>query len=168
MATGIARAAAAFYPQNVTVHLSEHVSEYADLLGGGQFSAYKDVQWTGARRYVSRTYRAAFVLECRAVQMAREVWGLTNISVNIPFCQTPAEAAEVLKILREHGVSSAEKMQVYVDCDVPTNLILVEEYSKMFDGLRIGAYAPETQSLAKEINPVVREMINKEGGVACP
>ena len=94
----------------------------------------------GASRYYSDQYRDGFALECRAIKMVREKIGLDNVIVMIPFCRTPEEADRVLAVMAEHGLKQAENgLQVYVMCEIPSNVVLAEEFAERFDGFSIGS-----------------------------
>jgi pyruvate, water dikinase len=144
LAHGIARIAAAWYPKPVIVRTSDFKSnEYANLIGGGQFEPREEnpmLGFRGATRYASEEYRAAFALECRALHRVRDVMGLTNVVVMIPFCRTPAEADRVLDVLAEHGlVRGVNGLQVYVMSELPSNIVLAEAFAARFDGFSIGS-----------------------------
>ena len=144
LAHGIARIAAAWYPRPVIVRTSDFKSnEYANLIGGAQFEPDEEnpmLGFRGATRYASEQYRAAFALECRALQRVRNDIGLTNVVVMIPFCRTPAEADQVLDVLAENGlVRGVHGLQVYVMCEVPSNVTLAEAFASRFDGFSIGS-----------------------------
>ncbi|HEY3061973.1 MAG TPA: phosphoenolpyruvate synthase [Chloroflexota bacterium] len=144
LAHGIAKIAAAYHPKPVIVRTSDFKSnEYANLIGGAQFEPNEEnpmLGFRGATRYASERYRAGFVLECRALQRVRDEIGLTNVVVMIPFCRTPAEADQVLDVLAENGlVRGANGLQVYVMCEVPSNVVLTEAFASRFDGFSIGS-----------------------------
>lgn len=144
LALGIAKLAAVAYPEPVIVRMSDFKSnEYANLLGGQQFEPQEDnpmLGWRGASRYYSEDYRQGFALECRAIRRAREQAGFDNIIIMIPFCRTLAEADRVLKELRNNGLQRGKKgLQVYVMCEVPSNVILAEQFAERFDGFSIGS-----------------------------
>ncbi|MDP8992410.1 MAG: phosphoenolpyruvate synthase [Actinomycetota bacterium] len=144
LARGIARIAAAHHPNPVIVRMSDFkTNEYADLIGGPQFEpreANPMLGWRGASRYYSEDYRDGFALECRAVRRAREEIGLDNAMVMIPFCRTPEEADRVLETMAEEGlVRGAAGLEVFVMCEIPSNVILAEEFAARFDGFSIGS-----------------------------
>ena len=141
---GLAQIAATRYPDPVVVRLSDFKSnEYADLVGGRQFEPVEEnpmLGWRGAARYSSPEYEAAFALECHAVARARGVLGLDNIVVMVPFCRTPEEADVVLGLLARNGLErGVDGLQVYVMCEIPSNVILAEEFVSRFDGMSIGS-----------------------------
>ena len=144
LALGVARIAAAAHPNPVIVRLSDFkTNEYADLIGGGAFEpqeANPMLGWRGASRYYSDAYRPGFDLECRAIRRAREHIGLDNIRIMIPFCRTLVEADRVLEALAENGLKRGDRgLQVYVMCEVPSNVILAGQFAERFDGFSIGS-----------------------------
>ncbi|BAW95491.1 phosphoenolpyruvate synthase [[Synechococcus] sp. NIES-970] len=144
LASGIAMIAAAFYPNPVVVRMSDFKSnEYANLLGGRQFEPTEEnpmIGWRGASRYYDPNYSDAFGLECKAFKIARNDMGLTNIIPMVPFCRTPEEGRRVLAEMAKHDLRRGENgLQVYVMCELPSNVILVDEYSEVFDGFSIGS-----------------------------
>lgn len=144
LARGIARLAALQYPRPVIVRLSDFkTNEYAALLGGSQFEPKEEnpmIGWRGASRYYSPDYRDGFALECQGIRRAREVLGFTNIVVMIPFCRTPEEADKVLDVMASNGLKRGQRgLQVYVMCEIPSNVILAEDFAKRFDGFSIGS-----------------------------
>jgi pyruvate,water dikinase len=143
LSEGIGTIAAAFYPKDVIVRLSDFKSnEYANLIGGKEFEPEEDnpmIGWRGASRYYSEKYKPAFELECQALKKARDDMGLTNIKIMIPFCRTVDEGKKVLKIMEKNGLKRGKNnLQVYVMCEIPSNVILAEEFCKVFDGFSIG------------------------------
>lgn len=144
LAQGIAKLAAPFHPKPVILRLSDFKSnEYAHLIGGGEFEPAEEnpmLGLRGASRYTSERYRDGFALECRAIRRVREVIGLRNLIVMVPFCRSPAEADRVLAEMARHGlVRGADGLQVYVMCEIPSNVILAEEFAARFDGFSIGS-----------------------------
>ncbi len=143
LAEGIGRLSAAFYPKPVIVRFSDFKSnEYANLIGGQAYEPTESnpmIGWRGASRYYSPKYKSAFILECRAIKKVREEFGLTNLITMVPFCRTIAEGKKVLKIMKENGLRRGKNgFQVYVMCEVPSNVILAEQFAKIFDGFSIG------------------------------
>ncbi|MBD2681754.1 MULTISPECIES: phosphoenolpyruvate synthase [Nostoc] len=141
---GIGTIAAAFYPKPVIVRLSDFKSnEYANLLGGKQFEPQEEnpmIGWRGASRYYDERYREGFALECRAMKKVREEMGLTNVILMVPFCRTPAEGRRVLAEMAKHGLVRKENgLQVYVMCELPSNVQLAEQFCEVFDGFSIGS-----------------------------
>lgn len=144
LAFGIATIAAAFYPKDVIVRMSDFKSnEYAGLIGGQSFEPQEEnpmLGFRGAARYYSHEYRAAFDLECQALKKVRETIGLTNVKPMIPFCRTPAEGEKVIAIMAENGlVQGKNGLEVYVMCEIPANVILAKEFAQIFDGFSIGS-----------------------------
>ncbi|MEH2160439.1 MAG: phosphoenolpyruvate synthase [Nostoc sp.] len=144
LAQGIGRIAAAFYPKPVIVRMSDFKSnEYANLLGGRQFEPHEEnpmLGWRGAARYYDEGYREAFALECHALKRVREEMGLTNVIPMIPFCRTPDEGRLVLAEMAKNGLKQGvNDLQVYVMCELPSNVILAEEFAEVFDGFSIGS-----------------------------
>lgn len=144
LATNIAKIAASQYPEPVIVRTSDFkTNEYANLIGGQYFEPKEDnpmLGFRGASRYYNDKYREGFSLECKALKHAREVIGMDNIIVMIPFCRTLEEADKVLKVMEENGLKKGENnLQVYVMCEIPSNVILAEEFSDRFDGFSIGS-----------------------------
>jgi pyruvate,water dikinase len=144
LARGIATIAAAFYNKPVIVRMSDFKSnEYANLLGGKQFEPAEEnpmLGWRGASRYYDPLYSEAFALECRAFKRVRNEMGLTNVIPMIPFCRTPDEGRKVIAQMAQHGLVRGENgLQVYVMCELPSNVILADEFAEVFDGFSIGS-----------------------------
>ncbi|HEY9612775.1 phosphoenolpyruvate synthase [Allocoleopsis sp.] len=144
LACGIGMIAAAFYPKPVIVRLSDlKTNEYANLLGGKPFEPKEEnpmLGWRGASRYYDEKYRDAFALECQALKRVRDEMGLTNVIPMIPFCRTPNEGRQVLAEMAKHGLErGVNGLQVYVMCELPSNVILADEFSQIFDGFSIGS-----------------------------
>jgi len=144
LARGIARLAAVAYPNPIIVRTSDFkTNEYAALLGGRQFEPAEDnpmIGWRGASRYYHPDYADGFALECAAIVRAREQFGFSNVVVMIPFCRTPEEADQVLIAMARHGLVRGRKgLKVYVMCEIPSNVILAEEFARRFDGFSIGS-----------------------------
>lgn len=144
LARGTGTIAAAFYPKPVIVRLSDFkTNEYANLLGGKQFEPKEEnpmLGWRGASRYYDPQYREAFALECAAIKRIRDEMGLTNLIPMIPFCRTPDEGRLVLAEMAKHGLERGKNgLEVYVMCELPSNVILADEFSKVFDGFSIGS-----------------------------
>ena len=144
LAHGIGMIAAAFYPNPVIVRMSDFKSnEYANLLGGRQFEPKEEnpmIGWRGASRYYDPNYREAYALECKALKRVRDEMGLTNVIPMIPFCRTPEEGRKVLAEMAKHGLVKGENgLQVYVMCELPSNVIFADEFAQVFDGFSIGS-----------------------------
>lgn len=144
LAHGVARIAASRWPEPVVVRMSDFKSnEYAQLLGGRQFEPDEEnpmIGWRGASRYTSDGYREGFALECRAIQRVRDEIGLTNVVLMVPFCRTPEEADRVLEELAANGlVRGRNGLEIRVMAEIPSNVILAEEFASRFDGFSIGS-----------------------------
>jgi pyruvate, water dikinase len=144
LARGIGMLAASQHPRPVIVRMSDFkTNEYANLLGGKAFEGDEPnpmIGFRGASRYYSDRYREGFALECRAIRMVREEIGLDNVVVMIPFCRTLEEADRVLDVMAENGLRRGERgLQVYVMCEIPSNVILATEFAQRFDGFSIGS-----------------------------
>jgi len=144
LAQGVGKIAAAFHPYPVIVRLSDFkTNEYANLIGGKYFEPEENnpmIGWRGASRYYSEKYRESFRLECLALKKVRDEMKLTNVKVMIPFCRTPEEGEKVINIMKDFGLVQGENgLEVYVMCEIPSNVILADVYSKIFDGFSIGS-----------------------------
>ena len=144
LARGVGTIGAAFYPKPVIVRLSDFkTNEYANLLGGKQFEPQEEnpmLGWRGASRYYDPKYREAFALECAAIKRVRDEMGLTNVIPMIPFCRTPDEGRQVLAEMAKHGLErGVNGLEVYVMCELPSNVILADQFSQVFDGFSIGS-----------------------------
>jgi pyruvate,water dikinase len=144
LAEGIATLAAAFYPKKVIVRMSDFKSnEYANLIGGQAYEPHEEnpmIGFRGAARYVAESFRDCFDLECRAMKKVRDVMGLTNIEVMIPFVRTLEEAAKVVEILAVNGLKRGENgLRLIMMCELPTNAVLAEKFLEHFDGFSIGS-----------------------------
>ncbi|HTZ39283.1 MAG TPA: phosphoenolpyruvate synthase [Syntrophales bacterium] len=144
LAQGIAKIAAAFYPKQSVTRMSDFKSnEYANLIGGKYFEPHEEnpmIGWRGASRYYDDKYRDGFALECRAIKKVRNEMGLTNVVPMIPFCRTVEEGKRVLEVMRTNGLVQGENgLEIYMMVEIPSNVILIEEYGKIFDGFSIGS-----------------------------
>ncbi|MBX3318969.1 MAG: phosphoenolpyruvate synthase [Nitrospira sp.] len=144
LAQGVAMIGAAFYPKDVIVRLSDFKSnEYADLIGGRRYEPQEEnpmLGFRGASRYYDPRYREGFALECRAMKQVRDVMGLMNVKLMVPFCRTVEEGRLVLAEMERHGLKRGEKgLEVYVMCEIPSNVILAKEFADIFDGFSIGS-----------------------------
>lgn len=178
LAQGVGMIAAAFYPKDVIVRLSDFKSnEYANLLGGFLYEPEEHnpmIGWRGASRYYDPKFEPAFALECKALAKVRNEMGLTNVKVMIPFCRTPEEGVKVMSIMEKYGLKRGENgLEVYVMCEIPSNVVLAEEFAKIFDGFSIGSNdltqltlgldrdSELVAHLYDERNPAVKKMIKE-------
>lgn len=144
LAAGVGHIAAAFYPRDVIVRMSDFkTNEYANLLGGAPFEPREEnpmIGFRGASRYYDPRYRDAFALECQAMRKVREVMGLTNVKLMIPFCRTVEEGRKVFEVMEECGLRRGENdLEVYVMCELPSNVWCAAEFAEIFDGFSIGS-----------------------------
>lgn len=144
LAQGIAMIGAAFYPNDVIVRFSDFkTNEYANLIGGKLYEPVESnpmIGWRGASRYYDPKFEPAFALECLAIKKVRDEMGLKNIKVMIPFCRTTEEGKRVIEVMKKYGLKQGENgVEVYVMCEIPSNVILAEEFAKIFDGFSIGS-----------------------------
>ncbi len=144
LAQGIATIAASQYPEPVIVRMSDFkTNEYAQLIGGRQFEFFEEnpmLGFRGASRYYNDRYRAGFALECAAIRRVREHIGMTNVIVMIPFCRSLQEADKVLAVMAENGLARGKNgLEVYVMVEIPSNVILAEQFAERFDGFSIGS-----------------------------
>lgn len=144
LASGISKIAASQYPEPVIVRTSDFkTNEYAGLIGGRQFEPHEEnpmLGWRGASRYYDKNYRKGFELECRALKKVRELIGLDNVIVMIPFCRTLDEAEKVLNVVAGFGLKrGVHGLQIYMMCEIPSNYILAEKFAEWFDGFSIGS-----------------------------
>jgi pyruvate,water dikinase len=144
LAMGVAKIAAGFYPNEVIVRFSDFkTNEYANLIGGYRYEPEESnpmIGWRGASRYYDEKFKPAFGLECEAIKKVRDEMGLTNVKVMVPFCRTPEEGSRVIRAMGEFGLRQGENgLEVYVMCEIPSNVILAEEFANVFDGFSIGS-----------------------------
>ena len=144
LAEGVGTIGASFYPHDVIIRFSDFkTNEYANLIGGKQFEPVEHnpmLGWRGASRYYSEAYRQAFELECRALKKVRDEWGITNIKAMVPFCRDLDEARKVLDIMAGQGLRRGENgFEAYVMIEIPSNVILAEQFAELFDGFSIGS-----------------------------
>lgn len=181
LAQGVGMISAAFYPKDVIVRLSDFkTNEYANLIGGKEYEPTEEnpmIGWRGASRYYSPLFQPAFRLECRAIRKVREEMGLTNLKVMVPFCRTVEEGRKVQAIMAEEGLKRGHNgLQIYVMAEIPANIILADQFCKIFDGFSIGSNDLTQLTLgidrdagnrltvagtANEKNEAVREMIRQ-------
>jgi pyruvate,water dikinase len=144
LAQGVATIAAAFYPNDVIVRMSDFKSnEYANLIGGKQFEPLEEnpmIGFRGASRYYSPLYKDGFALECKAMKRVREEMGFNNVKLMIPFCRTVDEGRQVIDTMREFGLERGKAgLEIYVMVEIPSNVLMAEEFAAIFDGFSIGS-----------------------------
>jgi pyruvate,water dikinase len=144
LAQGVAMIGAAFYPKDVIVRLSDFkTNEYANLLGGKAYEPVEEnpmIGFRGASRYYNPRYQAGFALECQAMKKVRDEMGLTNVKLMIPFCRTIEEGKRVIAEMEKHGLRRGQnQLEVYVMCEIPSNVILADDFADIFDGFSIGS-----------------------------
>jgi pyruvate,water dikinase len=144
LSLAVSQVAAAFYPNDVIVRMSDFkTNEYAALTGGKYFEPEEEnpmLGFRGASRYYNDRYREGFKLECEAMKVVREKMGLTNVKLMIPFCRTLDEGRKVVALMDEFGLKRGDNgLEIYVMCEIPSNVILAEEFAKIFDGFSIGS-----------------------------
>lgn len=176
LAQGAAMIAAAFYPKEVIMRLSDFkTNEYADLVGGSAYEPTEEnpmLGFRGASRYYHPRYRDGFALECRAMKKVRDEFGLTNLKLMVPFCRTVEEAKKVISEMAKHGLErGAGGLEIYVMCEIPSNVILAAEFAEIFDGFSIGSNdltqlilgidrdSEIVAGIFDERNPAVKKMI---------
>lgn len=143
LAQGMGRIAASFYPRDVIVRMSDFkTNEYAGLIGGKLFEPKEGnpmMGWRGASRYYSEKFKEAFLMECQAFKKLRQEMGFKNVKIMIPFCRTPEEGKKVLELMEKAGLRRGQDgLEVYVMVEIPSNVILADEFAKIFDGFSIG------------------------------
>ena len=177
LAEGIGTIGAAFYPKPVIVRFSDFkTNEYRSLVGGEIYEPEEEnpmIGFRGASRYYDKKFKDAFVLECKAIKKVREEFGLDNVVVMVPFCRTVEEGKKVLQILEENGLSQKTGLKIYVMCEIPSNVILAEQFLKIFDGFSIGSNDltqltlgldrdnSELSAIGNEKNEAVKELIEE-------
>ncbi len=144
LSEGIATIAAAFYPKDVIVRMSDFkTNEYANLIGGKDFEPHEEnpmLGFRGASRYYHDLYREGFRLECEAIRRVRDEMGLVNVKVMIPFCRTIEEGNKVIAVMKQYGLEQhANNLEIYVMAEIPSNVMLADEFAKIFDGFSIGS-----------------------------
>ena len=144
LSQGIATIAAAFYPRDVIVRMSDFkTNEYANLIGGAGFEPKEEnpmLGFRGASRYYNALYREGFRLECEAIRKVRDEMGLVNVKVMIPFCRTPEEGNKVIGIMKKYGLSQDKNdLEIYVMAEIPSNVLLADSFARIFDGFSIGS-----------------------------
>jgi len=178
LSQAVATIAAAFYPKEVIVRMSDFkTNEYANLIGGKQFEPEEEnpmLGFRGASRYYHEKYREGFRLECLAMKKVREEMGFNNVKLMIPFCRTVDEGKKVVALMEEYGLKRGEhRLEIYVMAEIPSNVILAPEFAKVFDGFSIGSNdltqltlgldrdSSVVQDLFDENNPAVKNLITK-------
>ncbi|MEX2592660.1 MAG: phosphoenolpyruvate synthase [Anditalea sp.] len=144
LAEGVASIAAAFYPRDVIVRMSDFKSnEYESLLGGKEFEPEEEnpmLGFRGASRYYSEAYKEGFAMECEAMKIVRDEMGFTNVKLMIPFCRTVEEGKKVINLMGDFGLKQGwNGLEIYVMCEIPSNVIQAEEFAEIFDGFSIGS-----------------------------
>ena len=144
LAEGIAKIGAAFWPNEVIIRFSDFkTNEYRKLIGGEFYEPVEEnpmLGWRGASRYYDQKFKEAFGLECKALKKVRDEMGLKNVVPMIPFCRTPEEGKKVLEMMAKYGLSrNDDSLKVYVMCEIPANILLADEFLKIFDGMSIGS-----------------------------
>lgn len=144
LAMGVGLIAASFYPRDVILRFSDFkTNEYINLIGGQYFEPKEEnpmIGWRGASRYYSENYQEGFQLECEAIKKVRDEFGLKNLKVMVPVCRTVEEGKKVLKVMKENGLARGKDgLEVYMMCEVPSNVILSDQFCQIFDGFSIGS-----------------------------
>ena len=183
LAQGVATIAAAFYPKEVIVRMSDFkTNEYANLLGGRQFEPGEEnpmLGFRGASRYYSPLYKDGFELECKAMKRVREEMGFHNVKLMIPFCRTVEEGKEVIAVMKEFGLEQGRNgLEIYVMVEIPSNVLMAEAFAEVFDGFSIGSNdltqltlgldrdSTLVSGLFNEKNPAVERLIEEAIAVA--
>jgi len=178
LAEGIAQIASAFYPREVIVRFSDFkTNEYKNLIGGDIFEgeeANPMLGFRGASRYLDEQFQPAFKMECQAIKRVRDIFGLDNVSVMIPFCRTVEEAEKILSLMKKVGLERDKNgLKIYVMCEIPSNVVLAKDFLKFFDGMSIGSNDltqlvlgldrdnAKIAYIGNEMNEAVREMIKR-------
>jgi pyruvate,water dikinase len=145
LALGISKIAATFFPHPVIIRFSDFkTNEYRTLIGGELYEPHEEnpmLGWRGASRYYDLKFKTAFGLECKAMKKVREDMGFTNVVPMIPFCRTPEEGKQVVETMKEFGLDRAKDntLKIYVMCEIPSNILLADEFLEVFDGMSIGS-----------------------------
>lgn len=172
LAQGVATIAAAFYPKDVIVRMSDFkTNEYANLVGGSQFEPTEEnpmLGFRGASRYYHPLYKEGFELECAAMKVVREDMGLNNVKLMIPFCRTIEEAEKVIAVMKENGLTQGDNnLEIYVMAEIPSNVILADDFAGIFDGFSIGSndLTQLTLGIDRDSALVAREFSEQDGAV---
>jgi pyruvate,water dikinase len=144
LSQAVATTAAAFYPKDVIVRMSDFkTNEYANLLGGKDFEPVEEnpmLGFRGASRYYNDRYKEGFRLECEAIRIVRDEMGFTNVKVMIPFCRTVEEGKKVIQVMKDFGLEQeVNDLEIYVMAEIPNNVFLAEQFAQIFDGFSIGS-----------------------------
>ena len=144
LAEGVGQVAAAFWPKPVILRFSDFkTNEYRALVGGELYEPLEEnpmIGWRGASRYYDEKFKPAFLMECEAIKRVRDVFGLKNLKLMIPFCRTVEEGKKVLEIMRQAGLERGQDgLEVFVMCEIPSNVIMAEQFLEIFDGMSIGS-----------------------------
>lgn len=178
LAYGLGTIAAAFYPKEVIVRFSDFkTNEYRQLIGGELYEPHEEnpmLGWRGASRYYNSHFEKAFALEVTAIKRVREKMGFNNVNVMIPFCRTPEEGAKVKKLIEKYGIKKSSKINIYVMCEIPSNILLANRFLDIFDGMSIGSNdltqlvmgidrdgGERIRNISNETNDAVKEMVSK-------
>jgi len=178
LSEGVAQIASAFWPKEVIVRFSDFkTNEYRNLIGGELYEPEEQnpmMGWRGASRYYDPIFKQAFLMECQAIKRVRDVFGLKNISVMVPFCRTIEEGKKVIDLIEKSGLKDKKDgLRIYVMCEIPSNIILAEEFLKIFDGMSIGSNDltqltmgidrdnASIQKIADERNEAIKASISK-------
>ena len=174
LAYGIAKIGVAFWPNPVIVRFSDFkTNEYRALLGGEFYEPQEEnpmIGWRGASRYYHPNFSSAFELELKAIKKVREEFGISNVEVMVPFCRTPEEGQKVLDLIQkqgllseEHAKKSGSKLKVYVMCEIPSNILLADEFLKIFDGMSIGSndLTQLTLGIDRDGNEMIKHIANE-------
>ena len=175
LAYGIAKITAAFYPKQVILRFSDFkTNEYRALLGGELYEPQEEnpmIGWRGASRYYHPDFAEAFILELKAVKKVRDKMGLKNLAVMIPFCRTVEEGKKVLAIMEKNGLSRTfrqaqghENLKIFMMCEIPSNIILADEFLKIFDGMSIGSndLTQLTVGIDRDASELIRGVANEK------
>ncbi len=172
LSEGVATIAAAFWPKPVVVRMSDFkTNEYATLLGGKQFEpveANPMIGFRGASRYIHPAYAEGFALECQAMKRVRDEMGFTNVKLMIPFCRRVEEGRKVLEAMASHGLKRGDnQLEVYVMCEIPNNVILIDQFAKLFDGFSIGSndLTQLTLGVDRDSDIVANDFDERDAGV---
>lgn len=168
LAYGIAKICAAFWPKPVIIRFSDFkTNEYRELLGGDLYEPFEEnpmIGWRGASRYYHPNFKDSFRLELLAIKKVREEMGLNNLEVMVPFCRTQEEGMRVLELISNEGLlSSGSKLKVYVMCEIPSNVLLADEFLKIFDGMSIGSndLTQLVLGIDRDGNEMIRRIANE-------